>query len=139
MAPGRVADGDLDLHADGELVLEDRQRLALTRLLEVCRFGEDELRDANAVGRRNRQDRWNQGRIARRVRLNVQCLRQPDEQRCSGPAARVGFRLHDRRELGSNGTKLGKRERGPNDQQRDHRGQRSHLSGPWRLKRATYP
>jgi hypothetical protein len=84
MAPGLRCRGDLDLHADGELVLEDRQRLALTRLLEVCRFGENELRDANAVGRRNRQDRWNQGRIARRVRLNVESLRQPYEQRCSG-------------------------------------------------------
>ena len=51
--PARRCLGDLELDADRELVLEDGERLRLTRLFEIGRLREHDFRGANAGGGSN--------------------------------------------------------------------------------------
>ncbi len=98
---GGVLGTESDLRADGELALEDGQRLFLALLFQVDGGRIDDLGDGDAGGRVDGQHGRDERRIARRVRLGVQALRQRDLQReADARAGAGGRRLDERRDGG---------------------------------------
>jgi hypothetical protein len=63
---------------DPELALVDSQWLARAVLLEIDRRRIPDFGDGDARLQLHRQDEWNQGGIARRVRVDVKAFRQRD-------------------------------------------------------------
>ena len=123
---GRHAGSDLELHANRKLVLEDGERLRLADLFEIGRLWKHDLRRVNAGGRIDRQDGWNECRIARCVRLDVKTFGKRDEQsranRTSWPAC--GF--DNRRDVGTNAAQLCERYRRRKKQERKRRSESPH-------------
>ena len=80
---------DVELHADHELALEDRERLVRRRAcLKSIGVGENNLRDRDARRARSKvSDRGNEQRVARLVGLNVQPFGQRHLERGAGRAA----------------------------------------------------
>ena len=87
-------------------MLEHGERLWEARLLEVGRLGKDDLGDANAGGRVERELRRDQRRVARRIRLNVELWWKPHLHRGTGGAAGADFRLDERGQLGPRAAEL---------------------------------
>ncbi len=110
---GRRVGGHLQDHADGELPLEDAQRLRCSALHEIGRLREDDFGNGDAGRqrgipiRRHAEHHRNQHRVARLVRVHVQPLRQAHLQGDSNlRAGRDGCGFDERCQLGPARTAL---------------------------------
>src|SRR4029434_9887951 len=96
---GRRRRGDVEHNADRELVLEDQQRLRLPNLLEFgCRW-ENDLAGFNAVRSVDREYRWDQCWVARRIGLDVKPLWYSDLNRGANGRPWRRVRFDKRRQL----------------------------------------
>ena len=103
---GRHGVRDIELHANGELVLEDQQWLGLADLLELGRRREDDFGNLDARGRVDCQHSRDQRGVARCVGLDVKSVRDPDLERSPNRGSWCRIRFDQRRQLCSDALKL---------------------------------